>query len=128
MLKGFKAFLMRGNVVELAIAVVIGTAFTALVKAVTDALILPLVNLVLGGGTKGGKVLVSGQVFDFGAVVNAAIFFVITAAVVYFALVVPMNAVAERRRRRGEPAEPEAVPADVALLTEIRDLLRVRQP
>ncbi len=76
--------MFRGNIVDLAVAVVIGTAFTALVTAFTYALIQPLVNLFLGGGVDGGKVIVNGQIFDFGAVINAIITFVIIAAVVYY--------------------------------------------
>jgi large conductance mechanosensitive channel len=124
MLKGFRDFLFRGNIVDLALAVVIGTAFTALVTAVTAALIQPLVNLFLGGGVDGGKVIVSGQVFDFGAVINAIITFVIIAAVVYFLVVTPMKKMMERARR-GEPTEDTPAPTDEAvLLTEIRDLMQ----
>ena len=127
MYRGFRDFLMRGNIVDLAIAVVIGTAFTAVVKVFTDSLIQPLINLVLGGGVSGGKVRVNGQVFDFGAVLNALIFFVITAAVVYFLIVVPMNHIIERRRR-GDADAPTPMPSDEAvLLTQIRDLLSARQ-
>lgn len=97
-MRGFRNFLMRGNVAELAVAVVIGTAFTALVAAVTRALLQPLINLFLGGGVKGGTVTVRGQVFDFGLVINALITFVITAAVVYFLIVAPMRRIAARRQ------------------------------
>jgi large conductance mechanosensitive channel len=124
MLKGFRDFLFRGNIVDLAVAVVIGIAFTALVTAVTDALIQPLINLFLGGGVDGGKVIVSGQVFDFGAVINAIITFVIIAAAVYFLVVTPMKRIMERARR-GEPSEDTPAPSDEAvLLSEIRDLMQ----
>ena len=124
MLKGFRDFLFRGNIVDLAVAVVIGTAFTALVTAFTDALIQPLVNLFLGGGVDGGKVIVSGQVFNFGAVINAIITFVIIAAVVYFVIVTPMKRIMDRARR-GEPTDDTPAPTDEALLlTEIRDLMQ----
>jgi large conductance mechanosensitive channel len=128
-LKGFRDFLFRGNIVDLAVAVVIGTAFTALVTAFTDALIQPLVNLFLGGGVDGGKVIVSGQVFNFGAVINAIITFVIIAAVVYFLVVTPMKRIMDRSR--GEPTDDTPAPTDEALLlTEIRDLMQrqVDQP
>ncbi|NIH87071.1 large-conductance mechanosensitive channel protein MscL [Amycolatopsis granulosa] len=127
MLKGFKDFLMRGNVVELAVAVVIGTAFTAVVTAFTNGLIKPLINAI--GGTEAAKGLgfnvLGGNdstFLDFGGVINAAINFVIVAAVVYFLLVLPMKKIQERRKR-GQEAGP-AEPTDVELLTEIRDLLR----
>lgn len=123
MVKGFRDFIMRGNVVDLAIAVVIGVAFGALVEAVTKALIQPLINLALGGGTDGGKVIANGQVFDFGLVINALVTFVITAAVVYFLVVVPLKKLADRRVR-GDADVPTPAPTDEAvLLTEIRDLL-----
>ncbi len=123
-LTGFKDFLLRGNVVELAVAVVIGAAFTAVVTASTDSFLTPLTGLVAGGGEVGGTVEVDGQVFDHGAFVSQVITFVLTAAVVYFLVVVPLRRVAERRER-GEGAGPVA-PGQVELLTEIRDLLRAQ--
>ena len=121
-LKGFKDFLLRGNVVELAVAVVIGAAFTAVVSAFADSFLTPLIGLVAGGGEVGGSVTVDGQTFTYGAFVSQVITFVLTAAVVYVAVVLPLKTVAERRRR-GEEAGPVA-PTQVELLAEIRDLLR----
>ncbi|MDQ0379073.1 large-conductance mechanosensitive channel protein MscL [Amycolatopsis thermophila] len=127
MLKGFKDFLMRGNVIELAVAVVIGTAFTAIVTAFTNGLIKPLINAI--GGSEAAKGLGfnvlrenDSTFLDFGGVINAAINFVIVAAVVYFLLVLPMKKIQDRRKR-GQEAGP-AEPTDVELLKEIRDLLR----
>lgn len=125
MIKGFKDFLLRGNIVDLAIAVVIGVAFTALVAAFTDSFLKPLIGLIGGGGIEGGTVTVKGQVFDWAGFINAVITFVLTAAVVYFAVVVPMKKIMERRQR-GEEAGP-AEPTQVELLAEIRDLLRAQQ-
>lgn len=125
MLKGFKDFILRGNVIDLAIALVIGLAFTALITSFTESFVKPLVNLVLGGGVDGGQVEVDGQVFDFGGFINAVITFLITAAVLYFVIVVPMNKLRELRKT-GEEPEPEAPAEDVLLLQEIRDLLRQR--
>ena len=125
MLKGFKDFLLRGNIVELAVAVVIGTAFTALVTAFTTSFLQPLIGLLGGGGVDGGVATVNGQQFTWGAFINAVITFVLTAAVVYFVVVLPMQKIAERRRR-GEEAGP-VVPTQVELLVEIRDLLRARE-
>lgn len=127
MLKGFRDFIMRGNVVDLAVAVVIGAAFTAVVKAIADGLITPLVRVVLGGSTDniGGTVTINGQVLDFALIINAAITFVITAAVVYFVFVLPMNKYRERMDKgKDTPAEMEA--KEVLLLEEIRDLLANR--
>lgn len=125
MLKGFKDFLLRGNVVDLAVAVVIGTAFTLLVGSFTSSFLEPLIGLVGGGGVEGGTFTVNGQTFDWGAFVNQLITFVLTAAVVYFVVVLPMKTIVERRKR-GEEAGP-AEPTQVELLVEIRDLLRAQQ-
>ena len=126
-LKGFKDFILRGNVVELAIAVVIGTAFTAIVAAFTANIINPLIAAVGGSGSIGlGFQLVAGNPDTFvniGAVITAAVTFLITAAVVYFLLVVPMNRI-NARMRRGKETELDMAPTDVQLLIEIRDLLR----
>jgi large conductance mechanosensitive channel len=125
MLKGFKDFLLRGNVVDLAVAVVIGAAFTALVASFTTSFLRPLIGLLAGGGTNGGSFEVKKQLFTYGAFINALITFVLTAAIVYFVVVLPMKAIAERRKR-GEEAGPVA-PTQVELLVEIRDLLRSQQ-
>ncbi|MEJ8280494.1 large conductance mechanosensitive channel protein MscL [Pseudonocardia spirodelae] len=122
MIKGFKDFLLRGNVVELAVAVVIGAAFTAVVTAFTAAFLKPLIQLFSGGGELAGSFEVNGVAFDWASFVNALITFVITAAVVYFLVVLPLKTLEERRRRGEEPAPAE--PTQVELLTEIRDLLR----
>jgi large conductance mechanosensitive channel len=124
MLKGFKDFLFRGNIVDLAVAVVIGTAFTALVTQFTASFLTPLIGLVTGGGTTGGQFTVNGQTFTYGEFIGAVITFVLTAAVVYFVVVLPMKKVLERRKR-GEEAGPVA-PTQVELLVEIRDLLRAQ--
>ncbi len=125
MLKGFKDFLLRGNIVELAVAVVIGTAFTALVTAFTTSFLEPLIGLLGGGGVDGGVATVDGQQFTWGAFVNAVITFVLTAAVLYFLVVVPMKRILERRARGEEPGP--VAPTQVELLVEIRDLLRAQQ-
>lgn len=121
-MKGFKDFLLRGNVVELAVAVVIGAAFTALVGSFTSSFLTPLIGLVGGGGDTGGSFEVNGQVFTWGAFIGAIITFILTAAVIYFVVVIPLKKVAERRASGQEPGPSE--PSDVELLTEIRDLLR----
>lgn len=128
MIQGFKEFIMRGNIVDLAVAVVIGTAFAAVVDVVVSSLITPLLNAVGGAEASGlGFHIISGNpatYMDFAAIINALIVFLLTAAVVYFVIVVPMNKVNERM---GFGQEEEEAPAeDVALLTEIRDLLARR--
>jgi len=123
--KGFKEFLLRGNVVELAVAVVIGAAFTAVVTSFTTSFLEPLIGLVGGGGENGGEWVVDGQHFRWGAFLNQLITFALTAAVIYFVVVLPLKIVIERRER-GEEAGPVA-PSQVELLAEIRDLLRAQQ-
>jgi large conductance mechanosensitive channel len=125
MLKGFKDFALRGNVIDLAVAVVIGTAFTALVNSFTTSFLKPLIGLVSGGGVNGGTKVIDGQPFTYGAFLNALITFLITAAVLYFAIVLPMKVLLERRKH-GEETGP-VVPTQVELLVEIRDLLRSQQ-
>ncbi|WP_336921827.1 large conductance mechanosensitive channel protein MscL [Aquipuribacter sp. SD81] len=131
MLQGFKDFVLRGNIVELAVAVVIGTAFAALVASVTEQVINPVLAAVGGGGEIPGLSvqLVDGNpatIVNFGALLGAVIQFLITAAVVYFVFVLPMNRLAELRRAGELPAEAAPTP-DIELLTEIRDLLRAQQ-
>ncbi|MFK3981652.1 large conductance mechanosensitive channel protein MscL [Micromonospora sp. NPDC050397] len=124
MLKGFKDFIMRGNVVDLAVGVVIGAAFTGLVTQFTASFLKPLISL-LGGDTSafaGTWRPVGDVVFDWAAFVNAVITFLMTAAVLYFLVVLPLNKLAERRRR-GEEPPPAAPSEEVKLLTEIRDAL-----
>lgn len=125
MLKGFKDFLLRGNIVDLAVAVVIGTAFTALVAAFTKSFIEPLLGVVGGGGEFGMSFKVDGQVFTVGAFITACVTFVITAAVVYFFVVIPMKTVQERLAKGKEEA-PVAVPEEIQILREIRDSLAQR--
>lgn len=119
MIKGFRDFILRGNVIDLAVAVVIGAAFTALVNSFTKGIIQPLINLALGGGVSGGTFTVNGQTFDVGGIINAIITFLITAAVVYFVFVAPMNA---WKDRFGDQQEDE-VEEEISLLREIRDEL-----
>ncbi len=129
MLKGFKDFILRGNVIELSIAVVVGTAFTALVSAFTSNIVNPIIAAAGGVETEGlGFPIWPGNpktFVNFGAVITAFITFLITAAVVYFIFVAPMNRINTIVKRRLATTEPEEepVPADTALLAEIRDLL-----
>src|SRR3954452_13337652 len=118
MIKGFKDFLLRGNVIDLAVAVGIGTAFTALVTSFTESFLTPLIALIGGGGTSGGEFVINEQHFTWGAFISSVITFALTAAVVYFVVVLPVKAIMERRRR-GEEAGP-AEPTQVQLLLEIR--------
>lgn len=129
MLKGFKDFILRGNVIEVSIAVVVGTAFTALVGAFTSNIVNPIIAAAGGVKTEGlGFHIWPGNDKTFvniGAVLTAMLTFLITAAVVYFIFVAPMNRINRMVKSRLSAAEPEEepIPADTALLAEIRDLL-----
>ncbi|PYC73316.1 large conductance mechanosensitive channel protein MscL [Micromonospora arborensis] len=128
MLKGFKDFIMRGNVVDLAVGVVIGAAFTTVVTSLTNAFLKPLIALIVllitgkKNGLAGAAWTIRGVEFDWISFVNAVITFLLTAAALYFFVVFPMNKLAERRKR-GEEPPPAAPSEEVKLLTEIRDAL-----
>jgi large conductance mechanosensitive channel len=127
MIKGFKDFITRGNVVDLAVAVVIGAAFTAVINSVVDGLINPLIAAIFGKASLAdvGTFTINGAVFSIGIVLNAIVYFLAVAAVIYFLVVLPLNKLAERRKR-GEVSEEEAAPTEIELLTEIRDALRAQ--
>jgi large conductance mechanosensitive channel len=111
MFKGFKNFLMQGDLIVVAVGLVIALAFSTLIKAFTDNVITPLVNAA-GGGTSGLGVRVNGQLLNFGAFVSAIVYFVIFMAVIYFAIVVPYRYYQRRRGVTvfGEPAPTTTCP------------------
>lgn len=129
MLQGFKDFILRGNVIDLAVGVVVGAAFTAVVSAFSDAIINPLVASIGGVDYSNaglGFHIIPGNdatFINFGAVITAIINFLLIAAVIYFVLIVPRNKIEElEKERRGVDKEsPE--PTETELLTQIRDLL-----
>ncbi|MBM3688921.1 MAG: MscL family protein [Actinobacteria bacterium] len=128
MIKGFKEFVFRGNVIDLAVAVAVGTALAALVAAVTKALIEPLVGWVLhfigGSDGVGGTILLSdGYEIDFALLIGAIITFFTTLVALYFFFVAPMN---KYRALTGQ-GSIDTRPPDVQLLEEIRDLLKEQQ-
>ena len=127
MLKGFKDFLMRGNVVDLAVAVVIGAAFGLLVKGLLDGLITPLIAAVAGKPNLDnvGKFELNDAKFSVGLFLTPLVNFVVIGAAIYLLVVLPLNKLAERRARGVEP-KTKAPSEEVALLTEIRDSLRAR--
>ena len=127
MLRQFRDFLTRGNVVDLAVAVVVGAAFGAVVTALVKDLITPLIAAVGGKPDFGNLAFtINGSRFAYGDFINAIVSFVLIAAAVFFLVVKPVSALMERRKRGLEP-EAEAAPEDVVLLGEIRDLLREGQ-
>ncbi|NUS73297.1 MAG: large conductance mechanosensitive channel protein MscL [Corynebacteriales bacterium] len=121
MIKGFREFITRGNVVDLAVGVVIGAAFNSLIGQFTKSFLEPLIRLATGGHTASGTFKVEDAVFDYGAFINAAITFFLTAAALYFLVVLPMNKLAERRGWNNKTEQK--ISQEVELLTEIRDAL-----
>lgn len=131
MIKGFKEFILRGNVIDLAVAVVIGAAFTAVVNSIVTNVFNPLISAIFKSDSLDNalNVPIGDSTIKFGAVLGAIISFLIVAAVVYFVFVYPLNLVkqrAERLRSKGV-VEPDAPITELDLLTEIRDLLQAQQ-
>ena len=123
-LKEFRDFALRGNVVDLAVAIVIGTAFTALVQTFVSAFISPLIAMFVGeAGLVDLQFTINDADFLYGAFLQAVITFLTIAAVIFFFVVKPMNYLLARVRKEDEPAS-KAPAEDIVLLTEIRDLLR----
>ena len=114
MLRGFKNFLMQGELVVIAVGLVVALAFSTLIKAFTDSIITPLVNAIAGGGATGKGLgwTVNGQRIDVGAFIGAVIYFIILMAVIYFLIVVPYRAYMRKRGRNvfGEPDPTKTCP------------------
>lgn len=124
-MKGFKEFLLRGNVIDLAVAVVVGTAFTAVVTSLVANLFTPLIAAIIGKPNFAELTFtINKSVFYYGRFLNSLIAFLSVAAVIYFVVVVPIGRVNERRRRgQTSPLDDPTLTDDTRLLTEIRDLL-----
>lgn len=131
MLAGFKEFIMRGSVVDLAVGIIIGGAFTAVVTAMVDNILNPIIGAIFGKPDltglwditlRGAHDGIDASVLSVGGFLNAVLNFLIIAAALYFAIVLPLNKLAERRAR-GQEEEPEPLAQDTVLLQEIRDLL-----
>ena len=121
MLSGFKEFVMKGNVVDLAVAVVMGAAFGAVVDSIVKGLLTPLIARLFNAKDLAGM---TWEGFQYGSVIAALINFLLVAAAIYFVVVAPMNHMIERRNAKlGIKDEEPAVDPQVALLTEIRDSL-----
>ena len=107
MIKGFRDFILRGNVVDLAVAVVIGAAFGVVVTSLVNDLIMPIIAAIVGKPDFGGlSFTINDAVFRYGSFINAVVMFLLIAAAIYFIIVVPMNKIAERRARGQAPEEP----------------------
>ncbi len=126
MIKGFKEFLLRGNVIDLAVAVVVGVAFGMVITAFANDFIGGIIGAIGGSpdfGTAGFTV--NGSKIIIGSTLTALVNFIIVAGAVYFFVVVPVNHLMAQRKS-GEEPEPESPSEEVMLLQEIRDLLRER--
>lgn len=124
MLDGFKKFIMRGNVIDLAVGVIIGAAFKPIIDALTDKILLRLISAIFGKPSfnEVGTFHIGTTPIEPGFLITAIVNFLIVAAALYFCVVMPMNRLAERRK--SGQADPEEAPSDeVLLLTEIRDAL-----
>jgi large conductance mechanosensitive channel len=123
MLKGFKAFILRGNVIDLAVAVVIGLAFNAVIHALVTDIVTPLIAAIAGKPNfETLTFTIHHSKFLYGDLVNYLIAFLSVAAAIYFLVVAPVNAM--NKRRRGGAEDEAQVSEEIQLLTEIRDLLR----
>lgn len=126
MIKGFKEFISQGNVLDLAVAVIIGAAFSPIVSAVTDV-IMGIIGALVGQpnfDSVGAFSINGSDPIQPGTIITALVNFLLVAAAVYFCIVMPMNKLKERQRKA--EAEAPAEPTDVELLAEIRDLLASR--
>jgi large conductance mechanosensitive channel len=126
MIKGFKEFILRGNVIDLAVAFVIGVAFAAVVTAFLEKIINPLIGALFSADSLNNSLVVEigSAKLGFGALIGAIIQFLLIALVVYFALVVPMNYLRKMSfRKHGLEPEADTPPSELEVLTQIRDLL-----
>ncbi|WP_026551877.1 large conductance mechanosensitive channel protein MscL [Arthrobacter sp. H20] len=130
MLNGFKTFILKGNVVDLAVAVVLGSAFGAVVTSLVDSVFMPLISALVGSPNFDdfAKVTINGNDIMFGVLLTAIVNFLLVATAIYFVVVLPMNKMIERRNRSLGISEQEpAMDPQIALLTEIRDSLAARR-
>ena len=126
MLKEFKDFISKGNVMDMAVGIIIGGAFTAIVTALVDSILMPVIGVLTGGlSVEDMSVTVGNATIGYGAFLQAVINFLLVAFVL-FMIIKSMNKAKDVMTKEKEeaPAEPEPVPEDIALLTEIRDLLK----
>ncbi len=125
MLKGYRDFILRGSVLDLAVGVVIGAAFTAIVTAISTGILTPLVARVAGAETANIAISIGGgQTIDLGMVINAAMAFLITSTVLYFVVIVPVNRIRALIRQDNVNPSDNLEPAEVNLLREILEELR----
>ncbi len=128
MIKEFKEFISKGNVMDMAVGIIIGGAFTKIVTALVEAILMPLIGAISGGkSVEDMSIMVGNAAIGYGAFIQAIIDFLLIALVLFIILKAFNKAKAVVVKEEEAPAEPEPVPADVELLTEIRDLLKEKK-
>lgn len=123
----FKDFISRGNVIDLAVAVVIGAAFIGIVNAVVEGLLTPLIGIFFSRDFSDMTFTINDSVFRYGDVINAVLQFLAVAAAVFFLVIKPINVLNERFRRGEDQPAPSPPTDEAVLLAEIRDLLRMQR-
>lgn len=126
MIKEFKEFISKGNVMDMAVGIIIGGAFTAIVNSLVDSILMPIIGAISGGKSVADmSITVGNAAIGYGAFLQAIIDFLLIAFVLFMIIKALNKAKAAVVKEKEEaPAEPEETPADIALLTEIRDLLK----
>ena len=128
MIKEFKEFISKGNIMDMAVGIIIGGAFTKIVTALVEAILMPLIGAICGGkSVEDMSIMVGNAAIGYGAFIQAVIDFLLVALVLFMILKAFNKAKAVVIKEEEAPAEPEPVPADVELLTEIRDLLKEKK-
>ena len=129
MIKEFKEFISKGNVMDMAVGIIIGGAFTAIVNALVESILMPIIGVISGGKSVADmSVMVGNAAIGYGAFIQAIIDFLLIAWVLFVIIKALNKAKAKLEAEKAEaPAEPEPTPADIELLTEIRDLLKAKK-
>ena len=128
MIKEFKEFISKGNVMDMAVGVIIGGAFSKIVTALVECILMPIIGVISGGkSVEDMSIMVGNAAIGYGAFIQAIIDFLLIALVLFIILKAFNKAKSVVVKEEEAPAEPEPVPADVELLTEIRDLLKEKK-
>ena len=129
MIKEFKEFISKGNVMDMAVGIIIGGAFTTIVNKLVECILMPIIGIISGGkSVEDMSVMVGNAAIGYGAFIQAIIDFLLVALVLFFIIKALNKAKSLAIKEKEEaPAEPEPVPADIELLTEIRDLLKEKK-
>ena len=129
MIKEFKEFISKGNVMDMAVGIIIGGAFTKIVTALVEAILMPFIGVICGGKSVADmSIMVGNAAIGYGAFIQAIIDFLLIAWVLFMIIKALNKAKAAVEKEKEEaPEEPEPTPADIELLTEIRDLLKAKK-